>query len=55
VSLLDGATTVEELVDGQVRVQRAGIVGIGRSIAEATRDLAGKLALIGRMQQSSPD
>jgi hypothetical protein len=40
---------------GKFVVQRAGIVGIGRSIAEATRDLAGKLAIIGRTQQSSPD
>lgn len=42
-ALLNAQPHVRELADGSFRVEKAGVVGVGPTIDEATADMAEKL------------
>ena len=44
--LLDAPSRVTQLPGGGVRVEKGGIVGVGKTLAEAAKDWASKFAVV---------
>jgi hypothetical protein len=53
--MFDAPTQVERLPGGSVRVEKAGIVGVGETLRDAARDWGSKFAITITRPKLQPD